>query len=306
MLAFLISAHTDPAQLRRLIQALDHEAHFFIHIDEKSDIAPFLKLCKAPNVHFLEHRINVRWGTILEVEYQMELLRAAINYPQSFSRLFFLSGLDYPLWSNQRIHQWVVQQGDSETLWAIDMDKPEINQSQRLLYATPRLLFRPLGNKWGAKASIACRKLCELVHWRRPLHFKVGGRQWHLYKGSAWMCISEELAGYVVDTYEQRPELRRYFSSSFGSAETLIPTIALNAPQWASRCRLFEGPYPGLDALTPLHFIIYQPVIRIMTLADLPTLQASGKMFTRKLMTGKSEPLIEALEQQRASSASGR
>ncbi len=295
MLAYLISAHTDPAQLHRLIQALDHEAHFFVHIDLKSDIAPFAEQCQAPNVHFLEHRTNVRWGTLLEVDYQMELLRTAVAHPQPFERLFFLSGLDYPLWSNRRIHQWVAQQGDTETLWAINMNTPEINESQRQLYTTPRPLFRRLSNKWATKASILCRKACQLLHIGRPLHFNVDGSEWQLYKGSAWMCISEPLARYVTDVYKQQPEVRRYFSSSFGPAETLIPTIAMNSPQWAARCRLFKGPYPGLDALTPLHFIVYQPVIRIMTLTDLPTLQASDKMFTRKLTTGKSEPLIEAL-----------
>src|SRR3712207_8921128 len=37
-LAFLISAHTDPQQLCRLVKSLPETAQFFIHVDAKSDI----------------------------------------------------------------------------------------------------------------------------------------------------------------------------------------------------------------------------------------------------------------------------
>ncbi len=64
-IAYLISAHTDPGQLRRLTEALRAEGvHFFVHIDRKSCIDPFLQEASAPDVHFLEERIDVRWGTI--------------------------------------------------------------------------------------------------------------------------------------------------------------------------------------------------------------------------------------------------
>lgn len=37
-LAFLISAHTDPIHLARLLKSLPEDAAFFIHIDSKTDI----------------------------------------------------------------------------------------------------------------------------------------------------------------------------------------------------------------------------------------------------------------------------
>ena len=45
-IAFLISAHTDAPQLKRLIEALPADADFFVHIDAKSDITPFTLLIK--------------------------------------------------------------------------------------------------------------------------------------------------------------------------------------------------------------------------------------------------------------------
>ena len=51
-LAYLISAHTDAPQLKRLVETLHPDAHFFIHIDKKSDITPFQALLPQDNVQY--------------------------------------------------------------------------------------------------------------------------------------------------------------------------------------------------------------------------------------------------------------
>lgn len=308
-IAYLISAHTDAPQLARLIRALHPDAEFFVHIDKKSDIRPFKEAIRAKNVHFIEEkdenseyigqRIDVRWGTLIEVEYQMELIKAAIFHPRHFDRIFFLSGMDYPLWSNARICQWLEEQGDREILQGICMDTPHIQGQQRELYTRSRPLFRLFSNKWNQRLSILCRKLLTAVGYRKRLSFKVQGDTWHLYKGSAWWCISEELAKFVLLNYSQHPEIERYFRDSFGQAETLIQTIAFNSAEWAPKCMLSEGPYPGLDALTPLHYIVYEPVIKVMDATDFRALMQSGKMFARKFRSGESEKVIGMIDETR-------
>ena len=297
-IAYLISAHTDAPQLKRLVEALHPDAHFFIHIDRKSDISPFQAALQRNNVHFLLDRIDVRWGTILEVEYQMALIKAAIEHPITFDRIFFLSGMDYPLWSNAHITEWLEKQGDKEILSGICMATPLLSKQQHDLYsqARPFFHFGWLSNKSNERLSIACRKIKASLGIRKPLSFQVGDQLWHLYKGSAWWCISQQLATYIYQTYMNEPAIRHYFIDSFGQAETLIQTIAFNTPEWASRCILHEGKYPGLAALTPLHYILYEPVIKVMDETDHTTLMASGKMFARKFISGKSDKLVEILE----------
>ena len=300
-LAFLISAHTDAPQLARLITALHADAEFFVHIDRKSDIRPFKEAISAKNVHFIENRIDVRWGTLIEVEYQMALIRAAVEFPRHFDRIFFLSGMDYPLWSNEHITQWLEEQGDREILQGICMNTDFIQGQQRDLYTRRRPLFRLFNNKWNQKLSILCRKVLGALGCRKQLCFKMGNETWDLYKGSAWWCISEELAQHVLHTYDSRPELKKYFSDSFGQAETLIQTIAFNSPDWAQRCILSEGKYPGLDALTPLHYIVYEPVIQVMQAKDFLALMQSGRMFARKFQSEKSEEVIQMIDKERNS-----
>ena len=59
----MIAAHTDPIQLRRLVISLNGEdIEFFIYIDKKGDIQPFLRELNLENVHFLKNRITTSWG----------------------------------------------------------------------------------------------------------------------------------------------------------------------------------------------------------------------------------------------------
>ena len=309
-IAYLISAHTDAPQLHRLVEALQPNAHFFIHIDKKSDISPFVALLNRENVHFMEKRVDVRWGTILEVDYQMLLIKAALDFPLHFDRLMTLSGLDYPLWNNTRIDHYFQQMEGREILSGFDLATPGVPDENTIIYRLPRPFFAIpfLSNQRNQQLSIMGRKirtalgsqlpktLGEKLKLRKPLILPNG---WHLYKGAAWWAISEELGRYVYETYKNLPELRRYFTDSFGQAETVVQTIAFNSAKWKQKCILFEHQYPGLVALTPLHFIIYAGAIRIMTDIDYQMLSDSGKMFTRKLMSGKSEGLIQLLETER-------
>lgn len=293
-IAYLISAHTDAPQLKRLIDALHKDAEYFIHIDKKSDINQFTTIIKGKNIHFLSERVDVRWGTILEVKYQMKLIAEAIDHPTHFDRIFFLSGMDYPLWSNNHITEYLTEIGDKEILMGVNMLHPKTSEAQHNQYTTARPFFNIsfLSNKTNERIGIIARKLLKAIGHKKSLTLPNG---YQLYKGSAWWCISEELARYITNEYISNKPLRQYFKSSFGSAETLIQTIAFNSP-FKEKCIEFDGPYPGLAELTPMHFIDYEPVIKVMDESDYERLMESGKMFTRKLLSGKSDKLVKMLE----------
>lgn len=68
LLAYLISAYTEPRSLENLVKALNMECvDFYIHIDKKVDITKFRKkLSKYKNVFFLPDsmRVKVYWGGV--------------------------------------------------------------------------------------------------------------------------------------------------------------------------------------------------------------------------------------------------
>lgn len=296
--AFLISAHTDPVHLKRLIESLPKDAEFFIHIDKKSNLSQFTNLIAGENIHFINKRINVRWGTINEVDYQMNLIEAAIMHPEHFDHIFFLSGLDYPIWSNGRLLAYLRENSGKEIIIGIPLIEKLIGHEQFDSYSTlrPFINIPLLGNTLNQKLSIASRIALKSLGFRKSLYVDINGYRCPIYKGGAWWCISEELARYVFTTYIQRPSIRRYFKHQFCPAETLIQTIAFNAPEYKDKCILFNAPYQGLSLLTPLHYIDYGKQVKILTEEDFDKILNSGKAFARKFKTGDSDKIMDMID----------
>ena len=59
-IAYIISAYTDAPHLLRLIQALEGEADFYLHVDSKVDDRPFRKLLEGRVTFVPSHRVS--WG----------------------------------------------------------------------------------------------------------------------------------------------------------------------------------------------------------------------------------------------------
>lgn len=300
--AYLISAFKDPSHLGRLVSALDDgESDFFVHIDRKQAIQPYQEQCKGHNVVFLSNRVNVYWGTYSQVEFQMRLIHAALNAGNRYERLFILSGQDYPLWSNSRINDYLSQIGDEELLSGICLESEDVSEEYKKIYR----LYRPqtdlpiLGSKFNDRLSKGIRKVAKLAGIRKPLYFEVDGCEWQLYKGSDYLCLSDELARYVYHTWANTPAIRHYFKSSFAPSETCIQTIVFNHPDYRKRADLHQGDYTTLKDLTRLHHIDYVPVIRVWKEGDFDELTASGKMFARKFETGTSDLLLNQIDNQR-------
>ena len=294
-IAFLISAHTDAPQLHRLIKALPDESEFFVHIDKKADITPFKQLMGNDNrVHFIEHRVDVVWGSLNEVEYQMELVRAALNAPQHFDRLITLSGMDYPLWSKEEIRNFFTDNPDKEFLCGLDMTTQ--TKAARLYREYRFLAMRHWKNgSIGSKFRVAIRKAVSVIGIRKPLSFHANSVRYRLYKGAAWWAISQDLATHILHEWDHNQEMKSYFSTSFCPAETFVQTVTFNSSEWKGRCIELKGEWPGLQALTPLTYIYYHPVIKIMEEEDYDKLMQSGKMFARKFVSGKSDELIHMI-----------
>ena len=301
-IAYLLSPYRDVSHVKRLIEALHEDAEFFIHVDKKSKLSDFTDVIHGDNIHFLENRVEVGWGTMSQVEYQMRLLQAAIDFPKHFDRLFSLSGQDYPVWSNSQITAFLESLGDKEIVQGICMDSEAILESQTNLYeiARPQVQIGFLPRRFNSVLTVLTRKFLKWTGHRKRLYFYDDeGNLVHLYKGSDWWCMTEELARYVVHKYQHDSSYKRYFVDSFTPSETLIQTMAFNSPVFSKRCILTTGEYPKLSGLTPLHFIDYNPIIQIMTEKDYPRILESGKMFVRKVVSGKSDKLVKMLNSDR-------
>ncbi|MGM9712624.1 MAG: glycosyltransferase [Prevotella sp.] len=293
-IAFLISAHTDPQQLARLIEALPRESRFFVHVDKKADIREFESAVRdIDGVSFTRERYNVMWGSFGQVRYQMALIRQALDEAPDAEYFFSLSGLDYPLWPAERISDAVRHARGRQFLYATPMamlgDEARLYREYRLLNTRPW--------RYGtlkSKMRVLLRHLVKAVGVRKPLSIRSdSGRMYSLYKGGSWWGITRDLAMEALRMYDNDKRFTGYFVNAFGPDETFIHTVAMNNPQFASRSTLVRS--TRLEDLSPLTYIEYGSEIKTFTEHDLDTLLMSGKMFCRKVVSGKSDTLVRLI-----------
>lgn len=300
-IAFLFSAYTDPEHLLRLIQALPEGSEAFIHIDAKSDIAPFKAIVKSKHIHYISQRYHVVWGSYRQTQYQIALIRAALESGIAFDYLITMSGMEYPIWSNREMEEYLTTQRkeNRELLQALRLTDQPPHQQRLYIRHWP---FNNVYAKPGSMKSrcrVLLRKLMFAVGMRKPLEFDADGHHYKMYKGSDWFGITPELGAYILDRWDNSPELRAYFEDSFTPSETAIHTIAFNSEKFFPRCIFNDGPYTRLVDLTPLCYIDYRPLVHVLDESYFDTLLQSGKMFCRKVITGKSNRLMQLLDEHR-------
>lgn len=292
-IAYIISAYKDAPHLARLVDALNKDADFYIHIDLKSDIKPFEEAL-GDKVTFVS-RHWVSWGGWEQVEYQKELLGAVISSGVAYDRVVCLSGQDYPLWSNEEIHRYFGENKEREFIMGVDLTHCQNRlQSSKI---TNYHFFRDL--KWKSswlknKFIVASRLLMKWLPFRKRPVTHIGNKEVDVYFGSDYWAITLPCARYVYEKLCSEKEMICYFKTSFVPSELCIQTIVFNS-SFARQAFLHEGDFPGLTALTPLHYISYGKSIKILTAEDLPTLQRVNKMFCRKVVSNVSDELVKMI-----------
>lgn len=292
-LAFLISTHTDVQQLQRLVCALPDESVFFLHVDKKSDINIFkLAFLDDGRMKFIDHRVNVRWGSINEVEYQMELVRAALEYGEQFERLITISGMDYPVWSKEQIVQFFEQDREKEYLATIDVSFP---WRMSAIYQQYFFWVHKPGSGWKCYVTRALGRTLRLLGVKKPLRRKIGDKIYKLYKGAAWWAITPKLAKVILHEWDTNEELKDWLKWCMCPAELFAQTVVLNDETWKEKCMLDNEKY-SLPMHTPLTYVTWMnEEIKTLDESDYDKIIQSNKMFCRKVASGKSDGLIELI-----------
>lgn len=297
MIAYLISAYCDAPHLRRLVTALDEDADFYVHVDANVDDAPFRKLLQG-KVHFVP-RHAVSWGGFEQVAYQYELIKAAVDSGRPYTHLVCLSGQDYPLWSNERIHNFFEENHDRELIGGFNITRGgNAGQLVKIEHIHP---FRDLKwrNRWlKNKLVVASRNVLAAIGVRRRPQVQIDGRLCDVYFGSDYWALTLDCARYVKRILEENPSVSRYFRTTFAPSELCIHTVVFNSP-FGKQALLHEGTYPGLVNLTPLHALSYHGSVKQLTLDDWQMLEGSDKMFCRKVVTGLSDGLVAEIDSRR-------
>ena len=110
---YVILAHREAGQLKRMIDRhQDGRSHFFIHLDIKTDIAPFKELIQRDNVTFIASRVDCIWGDFSIVEATINLFRAAVDYGYPDSKIILRSDQAYPIRPASHINKYLDEDAD--------------------------------------------------------------------------------------------------------------------------------------------------------------------------------------------------
>jgi len=318
-LAYLILAHADASQLRRLVLALNHKAAFFyIHIDLKSDIRPFHDALRHfTNVCFVE-RTDVRWLAFSMVEATLTLLRA--SHPNRHTYYTLLSGSDYPLKSNAEILSFF-SDTDREQLfsWRLS-DMP--NWQHKVQYYYPLEMISSRDYQKHIHRRLFWGTFIKLRGFFPKRNFPVGLDP---YGGPQWWSLTHECVQYVLEFIDRRPDVYRFYKTTHSPDEGFFQTIIMNS-QFAKRTAGYEehcqwsasapnapgklrkaGPDP--DWYPPNSFWIrYVHWIEAESPGSPGTLEKrhlqmlvdSKKLFGRKFNSIKSATLLDLIDEHRS------
>lgn len=238
-IAYLITAHNHPAHLARMVNALDCSGSaFFIHIDKKSDAAPFEVLLRAKsNVFFAADRVNATWMGFSLVSVSLRLLEMAVRH--GFDYCLLLSGSDYPIKSNDCLFSFFEgAQKEYIAFWKLE-DRPSWLPKIQYYYPIDAIPIRG----WSTNT--------ERLYWRRYFWGRYFKYQQYMpqrdfltglvpFGGPDWWSLSYECANYVLNYVDENPVYTRFYKYTQSPGELFFQTIILNS-DFARRIENYES-----------------------------------------------------------------
>lgn len=211
--AYLILAHKNFGQLRRMIELLDHPLNdIFVHVDAKArDFreADFKDAVRHSKLYFLPDRISVNWGGVSIMRSEIALLKAATRSGR-YDYYHLLSGMDMPIKTQDEVHAFFEAHKGKEFLNLWEFKKSTLS---RFRYYT---IFPEGEGRFRTRI---------VNHIFKGLQMAVGyriNRDVDFRFGSQWFSITDELARYVV---ENENWLEKVFRRTSTCDEIFLPTL---------------------------------------------------------------------------------
>ena len=222
--AYLILAHKNFGQLRKLIELVDDARNdIFVHVDAKAEgfrEEDWKGATWHSSLVFLPERMKVNWGGVSIMRSELALLQAATARGH-YDYYHLLSGMDLPIKTQDEIHAFFDAHRGREFLNLWEFKKSTLS---RFRYYT---VFPEGEGRFRTRI---------INHIFKGLQMAVGfriNRDVEFYFGAQWFSITDELARYVL---EKRDWLEKVFRRTSTCDEIFLPTLVCNSP---FRDRLF-------------------------------------------------------------------
>jgi hypothetical protein len=310
---YIILAHKQPKQIKKLIEALlTNNTRFFIHVDKNVDIEPFItEVIEMEYIEFLPD--NMRrpgvWGGVGIVE-------ATINALDYISRKdlpgysILLSGQDYPIKSNSEIEKFLSDNKGTNFInaeampWANWWPEPDgmarlemykIDMSVNKLDFV--LLYSIMERKFYTKASL--KNILTLIKRGKVSFFKkILKKRKHPsylkpFAGYQWWALYSETVKLMLDFLKQHSDYIKYHKYSILSDEIFFQSVlkAVLAENVILQPSLTYINWSKKNVELPVTFVS-EDFNELLT-------QPTGKLFARKFDLDKDEQIFELINSSR-------
>ena len=269
--AYLIMAHANPGQLRKLLMLLDDPRNdIFMHIDRKAgfDGNALDGICSRARLEVLKDRLTVHWygSTILKCE--LVLLKAATRAGQ-YDYYHLLSGMDLPIKDQDTIHTFFDTHGGSEFVCCSPALNPEFEY---------RVRYTPFPELERLKIFHKINRFCRKVQKKLDINFHPGTDYRY---GSNWFSITDSLARYTVS---KEDEILHIFGHTILCDEIFLQTIVAGSQFMDRIYRLHEPDHMQTGNMRMIDWSHEKDAKHPWTFrtADMDRLMASRMLWARK------------------------
>lgn len=285
--AYLIVAHSEPEILRVLVALLDDVRNdIYIHVDKKTDIGLFKNVkTKFSKLHFLEERIDIRWGDISLVKVEFLLMETARN-TENYQYYHFISGVDLPLHNQDYIHSFIESLGNDVEFVSIASDADLKNQKD-IHHKTAQYWFftRNIRRVFTFKSIMANIAASVAVNIQRLLGIE-RKFPYELRKSCNWKSITGNLCDYLL---QNKKLILNQFKYTLAPDEYAIQSFIYNSKFNENRYCLND---PNRSDMRLIDWERGKPYT--WTMDDYDELINSDKLFARKF-SSKHIDIVYAL-----------
>lgn len=221
-IAYILLCHKDPTAIIRQAERLTAVGDYMsIHFDASADPAHFAQIKAAlhdnPNVTFAGKRVKCGWGEWSLVQATLEALQSALTTFPRATHFYMMSGDCMAIKSAEYTHRFLddhdVDFVESEDYFDSDWIKTGWKE-ERLIY---RHWFNERTQKrWFYWMFEAQRKLGLTREIPKDLQIMIG---------SQWWCLRRRTIEWVLEFVQQRPDVVRFFRSTWIPDETFFQTL---------------------------------------------------------------------------------
>jgi hypothetical protein len=273
--AVLIVTYTSPKQTKRLIKSLNNgEFDFYIHLDKKINIETHSELYSIPNVYFVNHRIDIKWGGYSTAEAALSGIRFIEASGIKYDFVNLITGQDYPIKSAGYISDFLRKNIGHEFILYKRFDTEWTEAKSRVeKYHFTELSFR------------GRHRLASVINYitpkrKFPVNLELVGKE-------TFWTLSLACAVYVVNYLDTHQKLRRFLKYTWGSDEFIFQTIIMGSPfknkVVNNNYRLINWPDTGARP-------------NIFATEDFQKIMASDALFARKFDINTDENILTLLD----------